>query len=332
MRLSDFRRPLQKNYTPTELVGGLFPRGYVSVVASKSGVGKTWLVLKIACELSIGGEICGGLSVNEPSRKILILSGETGADFLDKRYAQTNWVINTDNIVIYDIFQFLQQKVSLMLNDEQGQQNFEKIVLNEKPDVVFIDTLISFHRGDENVSKDMAEIFGFLQGVANTYKTAIVVMHHLRKSQKNQHSQKVDQDEVIGSSATNRLSSVIFTITREGNTIFPVNVVQNVKNWNKQIPTFQYIIKNVGGFVDITFDTMSIEPEKNIRYKLSNFIENVWELGKEYKASELAKKLNINRFVLNTYLKEYQNNGRLSARKELNEKNVPVYFYRLIDS
>ena len=329
IRISNLRKKLTKSSFKTPLIGGLFPRSFVSVMSSKSGVGKTWFVLKMSCDLSKGGNIANGLAPTEPPRKVLIFSGETGAEILNQRFGLTNWEINDNNLVIYELFEFARNNVSLMLNEPEGMTNIRTIVSNEKPDIIFIDTLISFHKGDENVAKDMAQVFGFLQGIAHEFNCAIVVMHHLRKRTNSgkENSEKIDQDDVIGSSATARLAGVIFVISRNPTALIPCNIVKNVKTWLQQVPDFQYTIKNIGGTVDVVFDTVTSNPNSTTRYKLTNFINSEWETGKEYNREEIAKMIGINRNLISSYLQEFVEKQKLWCDQRKGKTGLITNYY-----
>ena len=87
--------------TTVENIAGLFPRGYLSIIASAPGVGKTWFMLYLTCQLSLGKDIFN--STHEP-KKILILSGETGSTMLNRRLGKTNWGYEPSNIKIFDAF------------------------------------------------------------------------------------------------------------------------------------------------------------------------------------------------------------------------------------
>jgi predicted NACHT family NTPase len=72
-------------YTPPpEMIGGMFPRRFLSVIIAAPGTGKTWLVQRLASDLSIGGAVLDGLCESEP-KNVLIFAGEAGVDTLIQR-------------------------------------------------------------------------------------------------------------------------------------------------------------------------------------------------------------------------------------------------------
>ena len=64
---------------------GLFPRGYVSLVAGEPGVGKTWFMLDV-CKAVANGQVGMGDPVNAyPKGRALVFAGETGVRMLIER-------------------------------------------------------------------------------------------------------------------------------------------------------------------------------------------------------------------------------------------------------
>lgn len=261
----------------TPLIAGMFPRGYISTLASKAGVGKTWLVEKITCDLSLGGAILNGVGYEELPRKCLIFSGETGHILLDRRLKKTNWLFNPDQIAIYNGAEMASKHLNTMLDSDEGKDNIRIIMHMEKPDIVFFDTLISFHLSDENKACNMVPIYIFLRELAETYNCAIVTCHHTRKKQSNQTKEVINQDEVIGSSAGNRLASAVYLIEPKINTgieeeEITTNIVHNVKFWEQKVPPFSYMITNENGITDLKIE-LDIKPQWSIKYRLNRFFE-----------------------------------------------------------
>lgn len=322
--LKTIRKTLSREQAPIkrDIIGGLFPRGYVSIVASKSGVGKTWLALRLTCDFSTGGSILDGLVTNAAPQRVLFFAGETGQELLNERYSMTDWQAEEDNIAIYSQFDFIAAGRPINLADTISRQTVQTIVEEEIPDVIFIDTLLSFHSADENASKDVAMIMNFLQFLAKKYACAVVVMHHMRKASSGK--QTLTQDEVIGSSALNRLAGVIFMIDRKDDN-FQENIVVNVKNWNETVPPFSYRIINSGGRVSLPINLM-VEPNRAIRYRLQTFIQAM-DYERKYTAADISSALHLNNSMLRYYLDEFVNTGVLFRGEILSSKGVKMYEY-----
>lgn len=311
MLLSSGEEMFRDDVTPDiERIAGLFPRGYISVVASMAGAGKTWLMQYLACKLSIGGNILDGVVARSPKYKSLILAGETGKKLLDKRLAKTNWEYEPRNIKVYEAQKLTKLGIKYMLNTPEGQENIAAIVNTERPTVLWVDTFLSFHTVDESKMAEMNALFQFLLRMAGFYNLAIVLNHHTRKKPNSTTGEKhrYTQDDVIGSSTVARLSNAVFIISVEdlggGRT---VQTVTNVKNWDKKVPPFTYeFIETDEGYTDfkIGFDTEGNNIVWSTKTRLRDYIASMAE-GTILTIPEICAFLHIHQDTARLYLEEY---------------------------
>lgn len=293
----------------TERIAGLFPRGYVSVVASMAGAGKTWLMQYLACQLSIGGRILDGVVAKSPRHKSLILAGETGKKLLDKRLAKTNWCYEPKNIRVYEAVKWAKLGIPYMINTIAGQEVIATVVEQERPAIVWFDTFLSFHTADESKMSDMNAIFQFLLRMASYYNMAIVLNHHTRKKPASaEGKRKYTQDDVIGSSTTARLSNAVYIISveeldagRSKQTVF------NTKSWDAKVPPFSYeFIKDDEGYLDfkISFDTEGNNICWSARERLREYISSL-AIGAIITAQDASSYLHMHADTVRMYLEEY---------------------------
>lgn len=319
-RVAKYGRELTRDTTSPDIerIAGMFPRGFVSIVASMAGTGKTWFTEYVACQLSMGGRILGGMVAKSPKYKTVIMSGETGTFLLDKRLGKTAWEYNPDKIRVYSATEMMLDDCPCMLNTPEGQQTMITICAYEKPDVIFFDTLISFHSIDESKQGEMTAVYTFLLRLATAFKCAVVVNHHTRKRPANFAGKKFTQDDIIGTSAGVRLCSAAFIIMAEDNgeggskmTVF------NPKNWDKKNPEFCYeFVEDEAGLIDfrITFDTTS----KNLFWSTGErFAELVksHERGTILKIADMAKALDVAPENIRYYVEKAVKQGALSRIK-----------------
>ncbi|GHV57648.1 hypothetical protein FACS1894216_22200 [Synergistales bacterium] len=131
-----------------EFVGGLFPRGFVSMIAAEAGGCKTWLILKFAADVSNGGDALDGFARCSPT-KALIFAREAGARMMALRAQKLDLSFRPDNFRIIDQNKAELAGFSLMLDENAGWDNFTMLIDEEKPAIVFIDSLMSFLKADE---------------------------------------------------------------------------------------------------------------------------------------------------------------------------------------
>lgn len=229
MKLSDLRRSISEETLPTQFVGGVFPRKHLSILSSAPGIGKTWFLLKLSLDLCNGGAIFTSLTDHEPQRKVLFMCGETGLEMLIERSKLLEAEINADNLSLYSMADFARHDIDITLDNPEGMKNFRNIVKGEKPDIVIIDTLISFRNDDENASKETSRLLRKLIGIATDFDCAILISHHVRKQKQQEDNKARSQDDIIGSSAIIRLCGTAFIMERKNNNTYIH--LRCVKSW-----------------------------------------------------------------------------------------------------
>ena len=276
-RMKKFRREMYRDdITPDiEKIAGLFPRGYLSIVASSAGTGKTWLMQYITCQLSIGGNILNGLARSKPLKSV-ILSGETGNELLNRRLGKTNWQYNPDNISVYSAIDIGIAGINTMINTEEGRENIIAIIANERPDIVFFDTLISFHSLDESRQGDMTGVYIFCLRLAKAFNCAVVCNHHTRKRPADNPNRAQNQDDVIGSSAGVRLANAVYIISaqEDDTTGKSIMTVKNVKNWDRKTPPFKYSFCEKEGYTDFSVSFM-VAPDWSMREIIGGYVRDL---------------------------------------------------------
>lgn len=326
-RVLEFGKTLErKNDLPDiEKIAGLFPRGFMSIVASAPGTGKTWLMQYLTCQLSTGGRILNGLVAKSKPYKSIILSGETGSYLLEKRLSLTNWSYDSRRIKVYSSVDMSLAGMNCMINTQEGQETLIAIVYQEKPDIIFLDTLISFHTCDESNQAEMTAIYTFLLRIAKSFNCAVVLNHHTRK--KGRGPDKVlryTQDDVIGSSASIRLASAVYAIEKVNDETnndrgMPKMMVHNVKNWDKRVPDFTYQFIHPLDDEDlidfkIGFDTDNVNIFWSMRERLKEYISSL-ERGTYINPEGAAQSINTTPENARNYLEEFTKKNLLDREK-----------------
>ena len=223
---------IQGALQPPEVISNLFVRGHLNIIASKPGVGKTWLTLIKARNIANEGMVS------------LILNGETGYELLLLRAQKLCFSQEQGNrINVLSLSDFVDCG-GLMLDDKAGWENFQKAMIAVQPDVVFVDSLLAFISSDESDMKTLRDVFGRLKLTAEKFNSAIVVNHHLRKRSGGSPSSSVagiDVDDFIGSSVISRYACNMFTVKKTDDGLVTVSCV---KSWFKAPNIFSYSLKD----------------------------------------------------------------------------------------
>lgn len=305
-----------------EKIAGLYPRGFMSIVASQAGTGKTWLTQYICCQLSRGGRILDGMVARSPRYKSVIMSGETGAELLDLRLKSTCWDYVRENMKTYSAVEMMTEGEHIYLNTQEGQETAAAIFYAEHPDIVFYDTLISWHSMDESKQAEMTGVYTFLLRMAKAFNCAVVVNHHTRKRPANMMSRKPTQEDVIGSSAGVRLAATVYTITAEDEDAgLSKMTVSNVKSWYAKTPpfTYKFIRYEDSGLLDfvIDFDTEGKNIFWSLRERCAELVRS-YEAGTLLEVDNVAVELKTSPDSARRYLEELTKQKRLQKVRVLN--------------
>ena len=296
-----------------EKIAGLFPRGFLSLYAAQAGTGKTWFMQYIACRLSMGGNILAGLVPKSKRMKTVIFAGETGKYLLNKRLQSTCWAYDKSRIKVYDAVELQRNDIPIMLNSEEGRITTLAIMEHEKPDIIFYDTLISFHTADESKQGEMTTIYTFLLKLANEFSP----------------NSRRTQDDVIGSNVGVRLASRVFIAERLQDGItddegMPTISVHDEKQWDKRIPDFsyQFIVDPATNLLDFAINWGNTEQSQawSLRERVRNLVKS-HEAGAILKAEDVARELVTSPDNARKYLDELANK-RVIARQKLMNASV----------
>ena len=311
------------NVPPVDNVGGMFPKGYTSVLFAAPGSGKTFFMQKFASDLSLGGAILGGFHYEEEPRKTVIFAGEARSRMLIRRAKQTHWPVNPELVRIYDRDESLRQKVVYDLNTQEGLNTVYSILRAEKPDVVFFDSLMSFYTGDESKSDTLNAVLRSLSMLAVELDIAIVFTHHKRKTAIKDRGKPLTQDEAIGSSMLSRHTNCMISIEEMQGGINDtltyadnkVQLVKTVKTWDRNIAPFTFrLVNDDSGRADMEFDLNPFRSERgNVKGIVWDFIERNYKPGVWFKKGDL-KNSGANDRYLKKCLAEFVADEKLNRR------------------
>lgn len=309
----------RREVPPIDKIGGIFPRGYVSIVASKAGVGKTWFMLRIAMALSKGEDVFRVVYKPVP-RKVCIFVGETGIDLLVRRLNVMRYGFDSNLIIAYDGLSAQMENEAFDASSAEGRNRMVSFLLKDLPDIVFIDTLASFMSGDESDTVCMKSVISFFQRLAQRFNIAVVLNHHLRKNVVGGSVQKKTQDELIGSSLLSRMSGSIFLmVANEEKNVIDVH---NVKSWDEKFPVIRMTIIPNSGFVDID---LKIDSNRRIVMLFEEFIRR----EREFTIATVNELLCIGNDNTRYFLDKYVDSGKLEKEVSLKEGGGYVTTYRL---
>jgi archaellum biogenesis ATPase FlaH len=244
IEVADMFTVVDDDPVPVELIGGLFPRGDVTLMFGKQGCGKTIFVDYLSRQLSEGGVIMDGcLLKSEPARRVIFFEAEVNKKVFGNRKWEYGWGGNTDNLK--HVFQSELSKKGVWLDLVTDSKFFTKILEAERPDLVIFDTLQGFHTVDENKADEMKAVFTPLKKWAPEFNCAIVAVHHARKGDTKYKKDRLSIDDAQGSNIILRQSGAVYVVERLNHDDRQMTVFSLKKDWGdgEQDDWFGYEIK-----------------------------------------------------------------------------------------
>jgi hypothetical protein len=149
---------------------GLFPRGSVTLIAGEPGSYKSWLALSLLRAVSTGGRF---LDRDCKRGDVLFLDRENPLAAIHERLA----MLGVESLGSARIWGGWLRDAPPSIGDVRLVQ-----IARERRPVMVFDSLIRFHRADENSATEMAHVMGDLRALANVGAT-VVALHHRAKSE-----------------------------------------------------------------------------------------------------------------------------------------------------
>ena len=162
---------LAKKFPETRwLIKDLVAEASITIISADPSSFKTWLMLDMALSVSKGTQLFKVFPVEQSG--ILIIDEESGPKMLSERFkslgAETNLPIS-----------YLSRTGRKL--DRKYANEIADYCLSNGIGLVLFDSLVRFHSGDENTSKDMSVVFENFKNITDK-GISVLILHHNRKS------------------------------------------------------------------------------------------------------------------------------------------------------
>jgi hypothetical protein len=162
---------------PRWLIEGLWADQAVGILGGEPKSCKTFLALDMAVSIASGAACMGRF---QPLRKapVLMFPAEDALCVIRQRLEGICAAANTrlDALPIYVITSH-----QLLLDLPQDQKLLRQTIAEINPALLILDPFIRLHRGDENASKEVAPILGYLRRLQRELHVSVLLVHHVRK-------------------------------------------------------------------------------------------------------------------------------------------------------
>ena len=160
------------------LVDGLWARQAVGIVGGEPKCGKSFLALDLAVAVAAGVPCLRCFAAEQPG-PVLLFAAEDAAHIVRARLEgiarAAGARFETLDIAVIDV-------PILRLDHRNDRQRLLETVERVGPRLVVLDPLVRLHGVDENAVAEVAPILGFLRDIQRRFETAILLVHHARKS------------------------------------------------------------------------------------------------------------------------------------------------------
>lgn len=188
----------------------------LTIFAGRPKVGKSWFTLQLALAVSHGSRFLGSLDVLRPGKVVYVALEESQA----RTATRMRKLQSTEDVLLQNVAMCYSLSPFAM----GGKEELDKLLTEQAPNLVIVDTflaLVGNGNGKRDAMRaDYAEIKA-LADMAQKHDTAIVLVHHLRKSQVGE----TGLDAVVGTTGVTAAADAVWAMKREDQGVCSLDVV-----------------------------------------------------------------------------------------------------------
>jgi len=174
-------RPCELASLPAEqrwLIDGLWGHQAVGIVGGEPKCYKSFLALDIAVAVASGTACLRRFPVAHPG-PVVLFAAEDALHTVRQRLEGISLAANT-SFAALDIHVITSP--TLRIDLENDRRRLSDTVSSLRPRLLVLDPFVRLHRVDENAAADVAPLLAFLRTLQRHFHTAVLLVHHARKS------------------------------------------------------------------------------------------------------------------------------------------------------
>lgn len=162
---------------PQWLIEGLWADQAVGILGGQPKCCKSFLALDIAVSVAAGVPCLRRFPVRRTG-PVLFFPAEDALAVVRQRLEGICRAADTqlDQLPLYVI-----TAPRILLDLPQDREQLRATVAELRPALLILDPFIRLHRADENASKDVAPLLGYLRELQRQFGMAVLLVHHVRK-------------------------------------------------------------------------------------------------------------------------------------------------------
>lgn len=175
---------LRQEFPATEslLANGLIDKAGAILISGPQKIGKSLFGTQLAFSLAARAPFLG-FEIGDAHYRTLILQAEVAPKRMKQRFVKqvTGFAPQTqEHVLTGSVFS------SVKLDSTEGEKAVMGWVAEYRPDLLIVDPLSNFHRGDENEAQAMTRITTVLDGIREKGVAVALVHHHGKSSSERQ--------------------------------------------------------------------------------------------------------------------------------------------------
>lgn len=168
---------IEERLAASWLIESLWLNEAAGIIGGQPKCGKSWLGLDMAVSVASKTPCLGRFAVTTAGPALIFLA----EDALHGVRARVAGICQSRGLDIATLDVSAITAVALRLDDQGDRDRLWRAVERVKPRLLLLDPLVRLHRLDENNSRDIAGILGFLREIQRHFATAVVLTHHSSK-------------------------------------------------------------------------------------------------------------------------------------------------------
>jgi hypothetical protein len=173
-RACDLREPTEQNRW---LIEGLWAQQAVGILGGEPKCCKSFLALDIAVSVASGTPCLRHFPVRHTGA-VLIFPAEDALGVVRDRIEGICAAARTS---LHTLPLYVITAPRLLLDLPQDRQRLRDTLSALRPTLLLLDPFIRLHRADENASKEVAPLLGYLRELQREFEVAVLLVHHVRK-------------------------------------------------------------------------------------------------------------------------------------------------------
>ena len=159
------------------LIEELWAQQAVGILGGEPKCCKSFLALDMAVSVASGAPCLRQFPVSRTGA-VLLFPAEDALSVVRERL---DGICSAAGTRIEDLPLYVITAPRLLLDVPQDRQRLRSTVEAIRPALLVLDPFIRLHRSDENASKEVAPLLGYLRELQREFGTAVLLVHHARK-------------------------------------------------------------------------------------------------------------------------------------------------------